>query len=217
MIAEPPRAAIMIALLDGSARPATELCRLSGVATGTASTHLRKLCEGKLLTVAKQGRHRFYRLANEEVAHLVEALSFIRQPRGQLPRKLTNDSAILSARICYGHLAGRLGVRLFGRFSDIGGLQISDASIRLTSAGIAFLVDNGLAARGDDLEQIVGGACLDAIEEHFHLSGPLGRYVLQRFLELGWVRSNRENHALHICPSGLKGFVEIGISLAGIV
>ena len=141
LIAEPSRAAIVIALLDGSARPATELCRLSGVATGTASTHLRKLCEGNLLTVAKQGRHRFYRLANEEVAHLVEALSFIRLPRRRPPRKQTNDSAILSARTCYGHLAGRLGVRLFARFINIGGLQISDAAMSLTPTGVDLLLE----------------------------------------------------------------------------
>lgn len=217
LFAEPSRAAIMIALLDGSARPATELCRLSGVATGTASTHLRKLCEGRLLLVNKQGRHRYYRLANEEVAHLVEALSFVRQPQRRSPRKLTNDSAVLNARSCYGHLAGRLGVRLFGRFITIGGLRISDDSISLTAAGIDFLIKNGVISRHDNLDQLMGGACVDSTEGHFHLSGPLGRYMLQRLMEMGWVRSNRENHALHICPSGLKGFTEIGINLADIL
>lgn len=216
LIAEPPRAAMMIALLDGSARPATELCQLSGVATGTASTHLRKLCEGKLLTVSKQGRFRFYRLANEDVAHLVEALSLIRQPRGGSLPQLMNDSAMSRARTCYGHLAGRLGVRIFSRLAYIEGLEISEASVRLTPVGMAFLIDHGIASRQDDVEQIVGGACLDATERCFHLSGELGRYILERLKELGWVRSGRESHALHICPSGLKGFAEIGVNLAEI-
>jgi DNA-binding transcriptional ArsR family regulator len=100
LLAEPARAAIMIALLDGSARPATELSRLSGVAAATASAHLHKLCDGKLLSVIKQGRHRYYRLVNEDITHLVESLSLVREPRATSIPKLSNDDAILQARTC---------------------------------------------------------------------------------------------------------------------
>ena len=208
---------MMIALLDGSARSSTELGRLSGVAITTASTHLNKLCEGRLLSVKKQGRHRYYRLANEEVAHLVEALSQVREPRRRLPRKQTNDSAVLSARTCYGHLAGRLGVRLFARLSGMKGLRISDDSICLTATGVNFLVDNCLISDAHYFENLVGGACIDSTERHFHLSGPLGKSLLQRLMDVGWVRTNRENHALQISPIGLKGFAELGIDLSDVL
>ena len=214
LLAEPARAAILIALLDGSARPATELSRLSGVAAATASTHLHKLCEGKLLTVVKQGRHRYYRLANEDVAHLVESLSLVRESRATSLPALPKDDAILRARTCYRHLGGRLGVRLFGRLNSVNGFSISDDSISLTSSGFELLATHSLFIGDEDIEKLGGGLCVDWTERQFHLSGPLGTYLLQRLVNAGWLRPNRETRALQISPSGLNGFAELGINLS---
>src|SRR3569623_597619 len=106
LLAEPARAAMLHARVDGTARPAGELAQAAGVGAPPASTHLKHLLEGGLRAVQVQGRHRYYRLAGDEVAAWLEALA--------LPRRAiappTGDAALRRARSCYRHLAGQLGV-----------------------------------------------------------------------------------------------------------
>ena len=113
LIGDPSRATMLSALMGGRALTATELAYSAGITPQTASGHLSKLSEAKLVEVEKQGRHRYYRLANEHVAHALEALMNLavhgaprHRPTG--PR----DEAMRFARSCYDHLAGRVGVAL---------------------------------------------------------------------------------------------------------
>src|SRR4051795_13513803 len=85
LLSDPGRAAMLIQLMDGRALPAGQLAMIANVAPQTASSHLSKLVDGQLLAVEQQGRHRYYRLANIDVAHAIEALLAI------APR--TNDAA----------------------------------------------------------------------------------------------------------------------------
>ncbi len=171
LVAEPARAAILLALLDSRSRPAGELATLAGVGAATASAHLRKLSEAGLLDVTHQGRHRYYRLADENVAHWLEtfALASPRLAARKLPP--TIDAAFLRARTCYQHLAGRLGVALFERLRSAGGIDLESDAVRLTRAGEALLRRGGVIADSITGSQLHGRTCVDWTERRFHLSG----------------------------------------------
>ena len=111
LIADPARAAMLIMLVDGRAHPAGELAYGAGVSAPTASFHLAKLLAGGLLSVEREGRHRYYRLAGSHVGQMLESImtvAFTGPPRFQ-PRSNT-DEPLRHARTCYDHLAGELGV-----------------------------------------------------------------------------------------------------------
>jgi len=211
LLADPARAGILLALLDGSSRPATELALLAGVAPATASAHLRALVDGGLLVVLPQGRHRYFRIAGDDIAHLLETLAYARSSPRQARRAARDDPALARARSCYRHLAGRLGVALFERLNARGGLAIDSASVRLERPGLALLRDAGLLAAGDVAERLQGRTCLDWTERRFHLGGPLGSHLLQRLLDLRWLRRADDARALELGARGRTGLRALGI------
>src|SRR5262249_6713804 len=114
LVGDPARANILDTLLDGRAFTATELAFAAKVGAPTASAHLGKLVDARLLSVVKQGRHRYYRLASPLVARMLEsimAVAAIEMPPRYRPRT-PRDDAPLPARTCYDHLAGKLGVAI---------------------------------------------------------------------------------------------------------
>src|SRR5574338_622568 len=121
LIGDPARANILMALADGRALTATELSLAAGVSPQTTSGHLAKLTEARLLEVAAQGRHRYYRIAGPTVGHALESLMTLAST-GLKPKRLPSklDDAIREARTCYDHLAGRLGVALADRLIEEG-------------------------------------------------------------------------------------------------
>lgn len=213
LFAEPARAAILLALIDGSARPATELAALAGVSAPTASEHLRRLVEGGLLTALAQGRHRYYRLAGEEVAHLLETLVVLRSGSRQARRVAQADPALAYARTCYGHLAGRLGVALFDRLRDARDVQLDADSLSLTSQGSQRLREVGLLDDGESLDRLRGRSCLDWTERRFHLAGPLGCELTRRLLERRWLRRVEGSRSLALSATGRAGLRALRIDL----
>ena len=211
LLAEPARAAIVLALMDGSARPAGELGEIAGVSPATASVHLRKLCEGRLLTVIPQGRHRYYRIASEDVAHFIETLSLIGAPKQAIATHRGADEAMSRSRTCYRHLAGRLGVALFESLNTRHALSAGGDALRLTARGRRLLVSSGLIDDRDDTDTLVGRPCVDWTERQFHLAGALGTHLSQRFFEIGWLRRRRESRALIVSAKGEAGFASLGI------
>src|ERR1700722_13123218 len=124
LIADPTRAAILCALLSGRPLAAGELARLAGVSAATASFHLAKLLAGGLIAVARQGRHRYYRLAGHEVAAALEALGMISPTLPVRTLRQSREAAALTqARTCYDHLAGRAGVELLDSMLRLGLLK----------------------------------------------------------------------------------------------
>jgi DNA-binding transcriptional ArsR family regulator len=210
LLADPSRAAILLALMDGSARPAGELGLLAGIAPATASAHLRKLCDGGLLGVVAQGRHRYYRLAGEDVAHLVETLAQTRAQRSRIVASAA-DPAMMRVRTCYQHLAGRLGVALFERLRSQRGLLLTADAVRLSRRGHKLLIDSGLAVADDAIEKLPGRSCLDWTERRFHLAGPLGTYLTRRLFDTGWLERRKHTRALGISPHGHAGLVALGL------
>ena len=145
LIAEPPRAAMLQALLSGEALTAGELARVAGIGAPAASAHLARLVEGGLVAVHPQGRHRYHRLASEEVAAAIETLGGLAAAMAP-PRRWPHGEAFRSARLCYDHLAGRLGVALHAGLTGRGWIAPAPGGWAATAAGEA-----GLAALGIDL------------------------------------------------------------------
>ncbi|MEO5559925.1 MAG: metalloregulator ArsR/SmtB family transcription factor [Dokdonella sp.] len=211
LLAEPARAGILLALMDGSSRPAGELGEIVGVAPATASVHLRKLVEGSLLVVQAQGRHRYYRLAGEDVAHLVETLALTgARPLAAVPATRA-DPLLRRARTCYQHLAGQLGVALFERLRQRKALLIDTDALRLSPSGARWLHEIGLLDAFDTIAQLPGRSCIDWTERRFHLAGPLGTQLARRLIDAGWLRRRRDSRALMLGSLGRNGLRELGI------
>jgi len=211
LLAEPARAGILLALIDGSARPAGELATLAGIAPATASAHLHRLVAGGLLVVHAQGRHRYFRLAGDEVAHLVETLALAGARAPATMPASPADTPLRRARTCYRHLAGRLGVALFGCLRARDALQLDSDAIRLNPRGARWLHEAGLF--DDDAEglALAGRSCVDWTERRFHLAGALGNQLAERLFERDWLRRRRASRALSLGARGDAGLRALGI------
>src|SRR5215472_4759377 len=142
---EPARANMLSALLSGKALTASELAFEAGVTLQTASSHLSKLESGGLVSSLKQGRHRYFRLAENDVAEMLEAMMGVAARAGHMrTRTGPKDPAMRKARVCYDHLAGEMGVRLFDSLVREGSLSRRSGDLRLTRRGEAFLADFGI-------------------------------------------------------------------------
>ncbi|MFC3067834.1 ArsR/SmtB family transcription factor [Phenylobacterium soli] len=205
LIGDPVRAAILMALLGGRALPATQLAWIGGVSPQAASNHLAKLAEGGLVVAHAQGRHRYYRLAGEEVAQALEALARI----GAVPRPLDpplspKARSLREARTCYDHLAGRLGVALADAMEEAGLIAAEgEDRCHLTPAGEARLAELGVDLSG--LPRNRRGPlrpCIDWTERRRHLAGPVAARLLDRLFALGWLERGPEGRAARLTPAG---------------
>lgn len=201
LIGDPARAAMLAALLGGKALTAGELAEVAGITPQTASGHLARLTEAGLLRVAKQGRHRYHRLASAEVAHLLEHL-------GQLaaPRRVTGprDPAMRLARTCYDHLAGRVAVAIADAMRDRGLIELDAESAAVTADGERFLAGLGVVP-APRKGRLSCRPCLDWSERRPHLAGRLGAALCARCFELGWVRRREGGRTLIVTPAGWLG------------
>jgi DNA-binding transcriptional ArsR family regulator len=218
-LAEPTRAAMCLALLDGRAWTATELARLAGVAPSTASEHLDRLVEAGVLAQERQGRHRYLRLAGPEVAALVEDLTAFLSPGTPAPdaagaapgslRGVRSGRRFAAARTCYDHLAGTLGVGLLDAFVARDLVSTRDG-LALTAAGRAWFValvgeEPFAHARGRPLVR----ACLDRTERRHHLGGALGAALCRELLDRGWLLRAPTDRAVVVTPAGRLGLGEL--------
>ncbi len=202
LMGEPARAAMLCALMDGLALPAGELAELAGVSPQTASTHLLKLLEGKLLTVESHGRHRYYRLSSAEVAAALEALMVIAP---QARKQNSSDTDLCFARTCYDHLAGWLGVELVQALKKSGCLEQDGLQLNLTPTGWRTFEAFGLDLETLALQRHFAKACLDWTERKHHLGGALGRAITSKMLELRWLARLSNGRALRVTETGRLG------------
>jgi DNA-binding transcriptional ArsR family regulator len=205
LIADPARAIMLTALLDGRALPAGELAYAASVTAQTASSHLAKLLDGGLVAVEAEGRHRYYRLAGSHVAQAIEQLATIR-PAGPVRRKALGAEGrdLRFARACYDHLAGQLGVAV-ARGLEARGYVVPAAPKRLdvTPAGREWLAAIGLdVATLRPTERGLARQCLDWTERTHHVAGPLGRHLLRVLCASGWLRRSDDSRAVRITPMG---------------
>ncbi|MEO1115939.1 MAG: winged helix-turn-helix domain-containing protein [Pseudomonadota bacterium] len=213
LIGDPARANILGALLSGKALTATELATEAGITGQTASSHLKKLVEGGLLAQAKQGRHRYYKLAGAEVASVLEAVMGLAARKGHLRvRTGPRDPAMRAARVCYDHLAGDMAVRIFDSMQSRGFLRATrdKSGLGLTEQGEAFVCDLGIDVEGlKSSRRPLCRACLDWSERRSHLAGSLGAAFLAKFQNEGWMRRERDSRVIQISPSGHESLVRL--------
>ena len=232
LFADPTRARIVTALVDGRALPASVVAAEGGVSPSTASEHLAKLVEGGVLAVERSGRHRYYRLAGPAVAAAVEALAVIApQPPVSSLRESTRAAAMRAARTCYDHLAGRWGVAVTEALLHRGVLERTDgrrgvergadrlsapvarAPYRLGASAEPVLdelgVDLGALRERPASARPLLRFCVDWSEQRHHLAGALGAAVLTRALDAGWVERRPGGRAVTVTDAGQAAFADV--------
>jgi DNA-binding transcriptional ArsR family regulator len=215
-IAEPARARMLCCLLDGHARTATELSAVAEVSASTASAHLARLKDDRLLVQVAQGKHRYYQIADADVGAALEALLVVAGlPRPQF--KPNTPDRLRNARTCYDHMAGTIAVRLHDHFAEQGWLATNgDNEYALTPEGEQQFVQLGLdlpAMR--KLRRRFACPCLDWSERRPHLGGALGAALLQLALKKGWVEQDLDSRALSVPPKGQRQMLAaFGLSTA---
>lgn len=215
LLADASRAAILVELLDGSARPAGELAARAGIAPATASVHLRRLCEGGLLQVIAQGRHRYYRIAGEDAAHAIESiLSLGNAVSARSAAVVAPDAALAHARTCYRHVAGRIGVALFDVLFREDSARVDADALRLGTRGLSLLQQAGLMQDASAFAQLPGRMCLDWTQRRWHLAGALGARLAQALFDADWLRRRRGTRALLVTARGAAGMRALGIDEA---
>ncbi|TDV06274.1 ArsR/SmtB family transcription factor [Paraburkholderia caballeronis] len=211
LLADPGRAAMLWALMDGSARPAGELTLIAGLSPSAASAHLARLTDGGLLALDVRGRHRYYRIATADIAASIEALANVAQaaaPQRPVPRTArTVPLDLRHARTCYDHMAGEIAVRVFDRLVDSGLLVRDGDRLDATDAGMARLRDWGIdVAAQRARKRRFACTCLDWSERRPHLGGALGAALLDSWSSRGWVERTSRPRVLRITPAGQQQF-----------
>lgn len=222
LVGEPARAAILGALMDGRALTATELSRIAGVTSQTASSHLARLTSANLVAVQKQGRHRYHRLARPEVARMLEGIMQIASDDGSTRKRKVvtgpRDAAMQRARTCYDHFAGRLGVAIADSLVAEGVVELDSDSGLLTDRGTTFLSQRGIEVLDTRTtkrksSRPVCRPCLDWSERRPHIAGKLGAAICTHYFDMGFVRRRNATRALEITPAGTLALREMfGIS-----
>jgi len=205
-IGEPARARMLYCLMDNRARTATELAVVAEVSPATASAHLNRLKEERLLKVAVQGRHRYYTLEGAGVANVLEGLSVLAGgPRRDFVPN--TPSRLRTARTCYDHMAGVLGVSLHDRFATLGWISTDRRAggCEVTPKGEEALAMLEIeAGKLRTLRRRFAFRCLDWSERRSHLGGALGAALLTQALKRRWVLQDPDGRALTITSAGKR-------------
>jgi DNA-binding transcriptional ArsR family regulator len=204
LIGDPARANMLTLLMSGRAHTASELAAEAGVTAQTASGHLGKLLDAGLLALRKQGRHKYFTLADDDVAHVLEAIMGLAARHGHdRTRAGPRDPAMRNARVCYDHLAGDMGVRIYDNLAVHGHIT----GDFLTPQGTTFMTNFGVdvAALATQRRPLCK-TCLDWSERRTHLAGALGAACLQRIYDLGWAKRLSGSRAVIFTPGGEQAF-----------
>ncbi len=214
---DPGRSEMLRALMDGRALTASELAQIAGVTPQTASTHLARMMTAGLISVVKQGRHRYHRLASPIVAQMIESIMQVASaPVASRPSLVIGprEAALRMARTCYDHLAGRLGVALADALVGAGHIALESDGGLVTEGGVVFFARVGIDV---DALQPHGGRrtlrllcrpCLDWSERRPHIAGKIGAAMCSHGLSAGWIRRISATRAVAITPRGVQVFRE---------
>lgn len=206
LLGDKARAIMLWSLLDGRAYTATELSICANISRQSASNHLAKLIEGQLLIVEKQGRHRYYRLANAKVAQIIESMaSLIPDTQIKSINTRAKSENITYGRTCYDHLAGELGVKITDALVKHRIMKPIDNKYIVTTFGVKWF--GNLDINIDELKskkRSFAHKCLDWTERRHHLAGSLGAALLEYMICNDWIRKKRNTRAVLITSLGTK-------------
>jgi DNA-binding transcriptional ArsR family regulator len=211
LLADPGRAKMLWALIDGRMRPAGELAFIASMSAQSASAHLAKLVDGGLLTLDAQGRHRYFRIASAEIATAIEGLASLSAARPRAPGSVLPSKSVpvqfLQARTCYDHLAGDAAVQVLDGMLKARWLAADGRNFHVTRIG-----DKALATLGIDLDaarrsrRVFARACVDLTQRRPHLSGALASALLDVYIRQGWILRTPRSRVVTITPTGKEAF-----------
>jgi DNA-binding transcriptional ArsR family regulator len=208
-LSDPAREAIVSALSDGRARPAGELASAADISPQSASAHLQKLVDARVLSVWSQGRFRYYRIADEDVASLVETLVDLAAKTEAVDRKLARlPRPLRQSRTCFCHLAGQLGVSLSNALIHRDLVAVSDRTGRVTEKGLAWCRSEAIDFK--PVREPHLRLCNDWTERVPHLAGPFPNAILARLVETRCVAPLQVPRALRLTQKGRAFFARLG-------
>jgi DNA-binding transcriptional ArsR family regulator len=213
---DPARAGMLHALLDGRALTASELARVAGVTPQTASGHLARLSAAGLISVARQGRHRYHRLASPAVARMMESIMQVAAESVQARRPVVvgpRDAVLRHARTCYDHLAGALAVRLADALVAQGHVELGEDAGLVTPSGLALFRRVGIDVKELSADKrtarLLCRPCLDWTERRPHIAGRLGAALCRHCFDQGWIRRVDGTRAVTVTPKGQCAFRDV--------
>jgi DNA-binding transcriptional ArsR family regulator len=202
-IADPTRARMLCVLLSGQARSAGELARAAGITPQAASTQLAQLLDNDLISLRTQGRHKYYCLANAQVAHALEALALVAE--GDAVSSRWSQPAyrpLKCARRCYAHMAGELAVAQYDMLLRCEYIHHTVQGLQLSPSGHIWADTLGLQLPTPSTKTRLAYPCMDWSERREHLAGTLATALLQHHLARGWLRADTHSRALVLTPKG---------------
>jgi DNA-binding transcriptional ArsR family regulator len=218
LVGDTARATILAALMGGQALTSSELAFVARVSRSTASEHLAKLANARLIAVTKKRRFHYYRIASPLVATMLEsmkAVAAIEVPPRFQPRS-ARENALRFARTCYDHLAGQLGVAITDALVAKGYIDLTEDGGEVTDTGASFLTEFGAELISKSRSRrIFCRPCLDWSERRYHLAGLVGAEICRRCVELGWLVRERDTRAVRVTSAGRKGLRDtFGLSMS---
>jgi len=210
LIGDPTRALIMWTLLDGKAFTATELAIIANTSPQNISMHLAKLIQSDLLCVEKQGRHKYYRFSNKEIAYAIEAMANL-IPHSTIPKKniAEKHSPIKHCRTCYDHLAGKIGVALTDSLLEQKIIVDNNNVFEISPKGEKWFADFGINV--DEVKKqrrLFLKPCLDWSERRNHIAGSLATSIFDKMVSDDWLRKTNHSRAIVITGKGEKELYE---------
>ena len=208
-IGDPVREDMLMALMSGRALTATELATHAGITKQTGSSHLRRLLDAHLVAMYAQGRHRYFTIANEDVAQLLERMTGV--AANVTPARIATspkDPALRKARVCYDHLAGELAVCLYDSLIRRGAFRFESENLMLSADGERGMRDFGVDVDALHAQRrVVCRPCMDWSERRHHLAGSLGAALLECVIERGWAKRDRNSRLIVFRPTGERSFI----------
>ncbi len=208
LIGDPARANMLTALMSGKALTPSELAAVAGIGLATTSAHLSKLETGALIVQRKQGRHRYFSLADDDVAALLERMMGLAAQKGHTRvRTGPKDPAMRKARVCYNHLAGELAVQMFDSCRARGFLVEGPDALELSLDGRSFMTNLGIdIAAVSSARRPLCKSCLDWSARRSHLAGSLGSALLNRYYEMRWAQREEGSRIVRFTKAGEAKF-----------
>ena len=211
LIGDTARATVLAALMGGRAMTSGELAAAANVNTATMSEHLAKLEAANLVSVAADGRFKYYRIASPRIAAMMEsmlAVAAIDTPLRYRPRS-ASDTALRTARTCYDHLAGALGVCLADTMIAAGHIELAADGGEVTPAGLAFFHEHKVALEVGKSKRVFCRPCLDWSERRYHIAGIVGAAICRTAFERGWVARIAGTRAISVTTDGRRAFRDV--------